>query len=48
MEFLDKDGVLHILNEDPPEPQSSTVAAVNKSILEDQNARAHIALNFRR
>lgn len=38
MELLRKDGFLHILNEEPPDPESATVTVVNKFRREDQKA----------
>lgn len=42
-----KVGVLHALIEDPPNPDTSTVASVNKFKKDDEKAITHIVLNLR-
>ena len=46
MEWMRKDGILHILTEDAPDPNDSTSAVLEKYKREDQKDRPHIVLNI--
>lgn len=46
MELMRKDGVLHVLSEDPPNPETSTNTVVSRWKRDDERARPHIVLNL--
>jgi len=46
MELMRKDGVLHLLREDQPDPNTASNAALARLQKEDQKARPHIVLNL--
>lgn len=45
-ELMRRDGVLHVLTESPPDPNSSTAEARAQWLKDDQKARPHIVLNL--
>ena len=46
MELMRKDGVLNLLREDPPDPNTASNGALARFQKEDQKARPHIVLNL--
>ena len=46
MELMRKDGVLHVLTQEPPDADNATQAQINRFQRDDQKARPHIVLNL--
>lgn len=46
MELMRKDGVLHVLTEDPPSAETNSQAVINRWKKQDEKARPHIVLNL--